>query len=446
MNPLNWLNSTWKQTLLLAGVVGALLLLVAVFTMSVSPTDKHRPDVLTTVFHDVDTRELTLGTLNKRLGDIESFEREWRSDRDDLRKGFANVEQIVSEMRQQVRSVKDGIDVLAKEESDTRDRVGLHGHSIEDLTKAVQTGHLPEDMGGGEAATTHAAAVKPAAAASPPADGKIPRDPRKLFEDQARETGGGAANGQVKPQGTAPTVTGIRRISDTREPTQIASTAPAEDDALYLAMGSIITGELINGVDAPTGEQSRKDPMPVLIRVSSEAILPNRFRQNIRDCFIIASGYGDLASERAYLRGEGVSCIREDGSAIDADLHSYMVGEDGKVGIRGRLVQKEGQFIARALMVGVMQGVAQGLNQNEIGSIGFNSSTGQLGVTQPQQNGFEGAALTGTGKALDRVAQYYLKMAEQIFPVIEIDAGRKIDLVVETGTKLSFKGNSNGHS
>ncbi len=32
--------------------------------------------------------------------------------------------------------------------------------------------------------------------------------------------------------------------------------------------------------------------------------MPNRFRADVRECFLIVSGYGDLSSERAYLRGE----------------------------------------------------------------------------------------------------------------------------------------------
>ena len=49
----------------------------------------------------------------------------------------------------------------------------------------------------------------------------------------------------------------------------------------------------------------------------------------------------DLASERAYLRTEPITCIREDGGAIEVPLDAYAVGEDGKVGVRGRLVNNQ---------------------------------------------------------------------------------------------------------
>jgi conjugal transfer pilus assembly protein TraB len=43
---------------------------------------------------------------------------------------------------------------------------------------------------------------------------------------------------------------------------------------------------------------------------------------------------------------------------------------------------------------------------------------------------------TGVGKALDRLAQYYIKLAENTFPVIEVDAGREIDVVITKGVRI----------
>ena len=36
----------------------------------------------------------------------------------------------------------------------------------------------------------------------------------------------------------------------------------------------------------------------------------------------------------------------------------------------------------------------------------------------------QGAAVSGAGNALDRLANFFMDMAEEMFPVIEIDAGR----------------------
>jgi len=51
--------------------------------------------------------------------------------------------------------------------------------------------------------------------------------------------------------------------------------------------------------------------MPALIRVKHQAILPNRVRADVRECFLLVSGFGDLASERAQLRGGTAEKVSE---------------------------------------------------------------------------------------------------------------------------------------
>ena len=79
----------------------------------------------------------------------------------------------------------------------------------------------------------------------------------------------------------------------------------------------------------------------------------NHFRSKIKECFVVGAGYGDVSSERAYIRTESLSCVTRDGTAIDVPIKGYVAGEDGKAGMRGRLVSKQGQFLANALLVGV---------------------------------------------------------------------------------------------
>ena len=48
----------------------------------------------------------------------------------------------------------------------------------------------------------------------------------------------------------------------------------------------------------------------------------------------------------------------------------------------------------------------------------------------------QGAAVSGAGNALDRLTNFFMDMAEEMFPVIEIDAGRAIELVLNRGATL----------
>ncbi|MGE4239617.1 TraB/VirB10 family protein [Ramlibacter sp.] len=215
---------------------------------------------------------------------------------------------------------------------------------------------------------------------------------------------------------------------------QPPATADARTVSTFLPV-SFTRGTLLGGLDAPTGGQSQSNPHPVLIRLSDNSVLPNRFRGEYRDCFVIAAGYGDISSERAYLRTENLSCVRADGAALEVRIQGSVYGEDGKVGMRGRLVTKQGQMLANALLAGVVSGIGQGLATSST-----SYSTSALGTiaTASGADAYRAGLGTGVGRALDRLAQYYIKLAENTFPVIEVDAGREIDVVITKGVRIDL--------
>ena len=233
----------------------------------------------------------------------------------------------------------------------------------------------------------------------------------------------------------------IRVVGQTAAKAATPASAPAVDptaETLLIPAGSLLRGVLLSGMDAPTGRQARRDPYPALVRLKHDAILPNRFRADVRECFITVAGYGELSSERAFLRTEVITCVRHDGGVIEVPVDGYAVGEDGKVGLRGRLVSKQGQVIARAMQVSFLQGISEVFDKRSVTTI----STSNDGRVQYQDvlsgDSAQAAAITGTGKALDRLAQYYLDMAENIFPVIEVDAGRAIEVILNRGASLQL--------
>ena len=222
------------------------------------------------------------------------------------------------------------------------------------------------------------------------------------------------------------------------------STADTRTVSTFLPV-SFTRGTLLGGLDAPTGGQAQSNPHPVLIRLSDNSVLPNRFRGEYRDCFVIAAGYGDISSERAYLRTENLSCVRPDGATLEVKIQGSVYGEDGKVGMRGRLVTKQGQMLANALLAGVVSGIGQGLATSST-----TYSTSALG-TIASSGGSGGEAYragigTGVGKALDRLAQYYIKLAENTFPVIEIDASREVDVVITKGVRIDVPMSANAYT
>lgn len=201
----------------------------------------------------------------------------------------------------------------------------------------------------------------------------------------------------------------------------------------YIPSGSILSGMIITGVDAPTKENAKNEPFPILINLTDYAILPNNLKFDLKECFLIGAAYGDMSSERIYMRTENLSCILKNGEVIESKINGYATGEDGKAGIRGRLVSKQGKLIARSLMSGFLEGLAGAFDVNPVPVINTSSSETVEYQKVYSSNALRGAAVAGSSKALERIAHFYLKLAQEMFPVLEIDAGREVDIVITQG-------------
>jgi len=193
-----------------------------------------------------------------------------------------------------------------------------------------------------------------------------------------------------------------------------------------LPTGSISKVILLGGMDAPTMARAKNNPLPVLMKVTDLSFLPNDWRQDIKGCFFLGEGYGDLSSERAFIRVTTLSCVTQDGFHIDTPFKGSVNGEDGKVGLLGRVVTKQGALLARSLVTGLLEGISKAFSQtNNIITVNPDGSKTQS--LDPKKT-FQAGLYGGLGKATERLADFYLKMADQIYPVIEISAGRRVDV------------------
>lgn len=204
----------------------------------------------------------------------------------------------------------------------------------------------------------------------------------------------------------------------------------------YLPAGMFGHAKLLSGLDAPTGGQAQSNPHPVLLQLMDLAILPNQYRYDWAKCLIVGAGYGELSSERAYIRTESLSCVSKDGKVLDVPIKGFIAGEDGKAGMRGRLVSKQGQVLGNALLAGVVSGIGTGLERSS--TIQSVSPLGSTSSIKPGQE-FQSGIGAGVGRALDRLANYYIQLAEKMFPVIEIDADRSVDVVLTQGVTVDVE-------
>ena len=205
----------------------------------------------------------------------------------------------------------------------------------------------------------------------------------------------------------------------------------------YLSSGTFVTATLLSGVDAPTGGQADANPLPILLRLVDNGQMPNFFRSYVENCHITGAAVGQLSSERAFIRLEMMSCVLKDGTIIERSVKGYVTGEDGKAGLRGNVVTKQGALLARSAAAGFLQGFGSSLNT--AGTAGTVAGVVNQSTTSVLQSGLA----QGTGDAFSGLANYYLDRANETHAIIEVSAGRIGEIIftqgVDFGTGIGSK-------
>jgi conjugal transfer pilus assembly protein TraB len=194
--------------------------------------------------------------------------------------------------------------------------------------------------------------------------------------------------------------------------------------------GTIIPVVSITGVDAPTMAAAKAQPLPMLWRVTDLSIIPNANKLDITGCHILSEAAGDLPSERVLIRTNTLTCTDEQGTLFESALSGYAAsGQDSKNGIRGRVVSKQGALIANALIAGFLDGVAQAFSVKD--QVTMTSALGTTTTSTANDNELlEAGAYRGVSSAMSRLSDFYLDMADQVFPIIELPGGVEADIIV----------------
>lgn len=201
---------------------------------------------------------------------------------------------------------------------------------------------------------------------------------------------------------------------------------------------SYMEATLLSGLDAPTGAAGSKHPAPALLRIKDIAILPNNVKADLKGCFLVAEGTGRLSDERAHLRLLSLSCVSRNGEAViyNDKIEGFIVDGDGKVGLRGRVVTKMGALIGRSMFAGMLGGFG-----NALSDTASTVSTSALGTTSTlSPSNLKDVGIAGVGEGLSsgfrETQKFFLDLAKEQFPVIEIGATRKVTVVIKKGVDL----------
>lgn len=272
---------------------------------------------------------------------------------------------------------------------------------------------------------------------------RIPPPPANLINngDKTYPTSNGNntyPGGPTKME-TAPVVTVMTGLINVGESKLQSEEVKIEEEVikkkdLIIPAGSFVKAQLASGVIAPTGGQGATDPVPALLRVTGLTQLPNFFKADIKNCFLLAETRGNLATETVNFRLKTLSCKKNDGTTLEREVSGYVTGENGMEGMTGRVVSKQGAVIARAFLAEFASGIgdvfeAQGRTTSITGA-------GVIESINPSYALQSGVA-SGVSEAFSRLGDFYMDLAEQMVPVIEINAGRNVDVVFIKSVDLS---------
>jgi len=144
-----------------------------------------------------------------------------------------------------------------------------------------------------------------------------------------------------------------------------------------------------------------------------------------------------LIKERVEVQLVSLSCVDfDDHSVVDQSVKGFFVDADGKKGLSGQVITRAGATLARAFIAGTISGISQSVQdtfgENSVSALG---SVRTLNPTDSIKTGVAG----GLSKSSDKLTDFYLGLARQAGPIVEVGAGKDVTVVVQEGVTLEIK-------
>ena len=224
-------------------------------------------------------------------------------------------------------------------------------------------------------------------------------------------------------------------ILEFEKPSKGGSAAGARPLSWWLPAGAYAEAVVLAGVDASVGVSSQGDPRPVLLRLTgrarSAAADGVALEADVEGCTLTGAAYGDLSSEKVYVRLRTMTCSGPGpGTVIETGVSGFVAG-GGKAGVRGPVVSREGALVEKAFLAGLVSGAG------ETAAGMLRVPAGAEGTERPDLGDLGRAGLgAGAGSAGRKVADYLIRRAEQYQPVIQLQTGTRVTVVFIEGARL----------
>ena len=310
---------------------------------------------------------------------------------------------------------------------------------LETMKKQVQAGNAVADamrnsvdqlaLADSAAGETNSSARTARAIPAPSAPGRAPNDPLQWAMNSG-PSGQPLAEPKVEYVGAIGSV-------------QIAAAVDAAGEAekksgrkFYLPV-SYMPARTLTGLRAKTTDGADKDPEQILVRIQAPAVLPNEVKAALDGCFVVAHGYGSLASERVESRLVSLNCVDHSGrSVIAAKVKGILLDKDGVKGLSAHPVTKMGANMARAVFTSIISGAAEAYEQQS--SV---TSVSPLGTTRTIDTDKIGQAglSAGVGKASAELTKIYTELARQQAPVLELGPSKEVFVFLTEGVWLEVR-------
>ncbi len=206
----------------------------------------------------------------------------------------------------------------------------------------------------------------------------------------------------------------------------------------YLPPNAYTKAKILVGVDATVGVKAQTDPKPVEFRIIGPAYSAShggkRLETDVEGCVVNGAAFGELSSEKVFVKLQKMTCPDGPTQVAVAAVEGYLAHE-GKAGIRGRVVSREGDLVTQALLAGIAGGFGRGFSANansQFRTVGIGSTDNQLSAEEILTGGLGQGAAT----AADTVSNYLIERAEQYQPVIEMPTGLEVELVFIGGAYI----------
>jgi len=201
-------------------------------------------------------------------------------------------------------------------------------------------------------------------------------------------------------------------------------------------IGGFAIATLLTGGDFYTMSEGDNETIPVTLSLDTKLKTPNNEEMDLRECFVRGAGKADFSSSTAQVTLTNIQCNIIDSQGnnykIDEKINGWLWDENGEYGAKGRLITKEGEIIAKALPLALLQTAMEVMtnkSQNTTdrdGTISFTGTASNFG--------------TNAGDTIiDKIGDKWLKYMDGLNPKVNLRPGRQLVVQFQGGEKLKIE-------